>query len=293
MRNLQEKTVILDVIFHRPGSHRSESGEKVDTKANKRWLSVTKKLFESKAYNEARLIQTNAGIWLKRRSVPCGLEGYFVLALSMVDEVIQHMDEQDALLKAKVEEFAVEYDKIVEEAKKELQDMFDPRRYPTANHYRRGIWMERRFVELGIPDPVKIGDALYEVEREKAKKRWADASEEVVYALREEFAKLIGHISEKLTPSPDGSKKVLKDAALDKVLEWIDLFSKRNVLDDKQLDVLVKRSKDVLNGVDLKSLRKDESAKDLLAKRMETVKVKLDAMLVNKPARLIRFDDEE
>lgn len=288
---LRDQTVILNMVFHLPGSTRSDGTAKVKSEANPNWTKVIKDLFQSEDYDACARIQRETKKWLNKRKVPSGLEGYYVLPVATLPEAFEFLDQQDAKLKAKVNDFVASYEKIVAKAEEQLKDLFDPKRYPPAEYFRTGIWNERELVELGIPEPAKIGEAVYAAEKAKADARIAEEEQAVLYAMREQFRALVGHLAEKLEPSPDGSKKVLKDAALDNLMEWMDLFGRRNVLGDAEMARLVEWSKRVLKGVDADTVRSSDRARTLLAGAMGKVREKLDALLVDKPKRRIRFDD--
>jgi hypothetical protein len=169
--------------------------------------------------------------------------------------------------------------------------MFDDKRYPPVDYFRRGVSNERKLVELGVPEPAKVGEAIYKAERAKAEAMWAEEEQAVAYAMREQFRALVAHLADKLDTTPGGEKKVLKDAALNNLLEWMDLFSRRNVLNDIEMASLVDWSKKVLAGIDPEVVRKNEKAKSILSGAMNKVIAKLDILLVNAPKRKIIAPD--
>jgi hypothetical protein len=74
-------------------------------------------------------------------------------------------------------------------------------------------------------------------------------------------------------------------------VEWLELFSKRNVLGDAELAEMVEQAKGVLEGVDVKDLRNDGKFRADIGQQMVEVKERLDSLLVNAPSRKISFDD--
>jgi hypothetical protein len=293
---MRENTVILDVVFHRiMQEHRERTAKTVDTEANKAWLSTVKKLFESSNYSKAAALQWETMRWLKSRSLPCGLHGYFVLPTALLKEVWDYLDAQDAKLRVFVEALAAEVENLKQFSQENLKDLYNETELPSAKKILNGIWMERSLIELQVPGSSKVGDVLAKQEEDKAKSRWDEAAEEVIYALREEMSKLVAHLVDRLTPNSDGKVKGFRESNIENLLEWFDLFSKRNILNDADLKKLVAKSKEVLvkkgKPVSGDLIRADETVRAKLQAGMSEVKIKLDAMLVNVPARRIRFAD--
>lgn len=288
---LQDGTVILDVVFRCPGQVRRERQARVETKANQDWLSTNKRIFDSRTFRECQVIQAKTAEWLRKRSLPCGLEGYFVLPLGLLPDAYAHLDDADARLAAKVEQFCGEYEQLKERAKAELKELYREEQYPDVERFRRGIRMDRRLIELGVPDPIKVGDAIARAEMAKARDRWQDAAEQVTACLREEFRDMVAHLAERLAPNADGSKKRLHESAVEKVAEFIELFRRRNVLDDRGMDLLVSRAKALLAGKSVELLRDNELIRSRTASAMAEVKVALDRLVTDAPGRRIVFDE--
>ena len=77
----------------------------------------------------------------------------------------------------------------------------------------------------------------------------------------------------------------------DRLLEFLDTFSKKDVANDEELRVLVEQTRDLLQGQDIATLRKDQNLRDLVRERMESVKVVLDSMVEDAPTRQIVLRD--
>ena len=149
--------------------------------------------------------------------------------------------------------------------------------------------------DFSPPNEAKLSEAVYKQERERWRQTFFEAEVEVKQALRESMLTLISHLAERLQPSPDGKKKVLRDSAVDKVVEFLELFDRRNVLNDEELKALVVRARRVLNGDDMMAdaLRQDGKVREILGRRMEEVKSRLDTLIKSGPARVISFDEED
>ena len=111
--------------------------------------------------------------------------------------------------------------------------------------------------------------------------------EEIRDGLRLTFKELVDALVDKLTPKPDGTRKKL--VGVDRLLEFLDTFSKKDVADDEQLRGLVEEVRGLLNGIS--KLRKDQGLRELVQERMQSVKVVLDTLVEDAPARQIVLRD--
>ena len=109
--------------------------------------------------------------------------------------------------------------------------------------------------------------------------------DEIRDGLRLTFKELVDALVDKFTPRTDGARKKL--VGVDRLLEFLDTFSKKDVADDDQLRVLVEEVRRLLNGQDISRLRKDQDLRELVQERMQSVKVVLDTLVEDAPARQI------
>ena len=111
--------------------------------------------------------------------------------------------------------------------------------------------------------------------------------------MRGMFADLVGHMVERLTPSPDGKKKIFKDSMIGNFKEFIGSFADRNICGDEELAALVQQAQNILAGKPVDALRKDEAVRQSVLDGMAAMKANLDKMVGDKPARAISIDDAE
>ena len=78
---------------------------------------------------------------------------------------------------------------------------------------------------------------------------------------------------------------------MDRLLEFLDTFSKKDVADDEQLRTLVEEVRGLLSGQDISKLRKDQGLRELVQERMQSVKVVLDTLVEDAPTRQIVLRD--
>jgi len=310
---LFDNTVCLAVTFHRAGKNRrvrksevnvvpvsslkqSEEREEKEEKPDQSLFSTVKQIFESEHYHEAERIAREFDAWVSKRAVPCPLKrGTHLIPIAMLDEVYTRLDNDQAKYDAEADALLAEYDTLKIEARKGLGELYREEDYPKPERLRASFWVGRRIFDFSPPGEGKLSEVVYKQERARWQQTFAEAENEVRLALRESMLALVSHLAERLQPDPDGRRKVLRNPAVDKVVEFLELFDRRNVLNDEELKALVVRARRVLNGDPMmaEALRQDESVREIVRRRMEEVKSRLDVLIKSGPARVISFDEEE
>ena len=162
-----------------------------------------------------------------------------------------------------------------------------------VDQLRAAFSVERRLLDFGTPGEDKIGKALWESERKRAEETWRAAADEIQDALRCAFRSLVGHLAERLEPNPDGSRKVFRDTAIEKLTEFLDLFKARNLTGDAELEGLVIQARNVLQGKRPDALRKSNVIRGEVAREMGRVLTALDTLMGDAPRRRISFEEDE
>jgi hypothetical protein len=78
---------------------------------------------------------------------------------------------------------------------------------------------------------------------------------------------------------------------VERLLEFLDTFSKKDVANDEGLRLLVEEVRGLLSDQDVSRLRKDQGLRDFVQERMQSVKVVLDTMVEDAPTRQIVLRD--
>jgi len=305
---LFDNTVCLAITFHQTGQHRqvrrgeaevialesrqiSDSGDK----PNQEKFSIGKKIFTSDYYKKAMSIAHKFTVWLHKRAIPCPLKrGTELIPVGMLDEVYAKLDEAQTEYNAEIDALLLEYEQLKQDARQDLKELYREDDYLEPTQFRRAFWVERKLFDFSPPGKAKLSEAVYQQERDRWQKIFVEAENEVKLALRESMLKLVSHLAEKLQPTPDGKKRILKDSAVDKVVEFLELFDRRNVLDDQELKALVARARQVLKRDDMmgEALRQDDAIRDIVSRRMDEVKAGLDSLIQSGPARVISFEED-
>jgi len=161
--------------------------------------------------------------------------------------------------------------------------------YATAEEFCEQFSLEWQYLQLGIPDDLPA--VLRQEAVEKLNRQFTEAAEEVKLALRESFADLINHASEKLKPSENGKQQIFRDSLLGNIAQFCEVFESRNLMGDSELAALVSSAKNVLTGLQPDRVRKFANIREEVKGKFDEIKAQLDGMLTTKKSR--KFDLSE
>ena len=132
-----------------------------------------------------------------------------------------------------------------------------------------------------------ISARLYTREKAKATVQWNEMLDEIRVGLRLTFKELVDALVDRHHPQSQmcGTRKKL--VGVERLLEFLNTFSKQNVANDEELKALVAQVRGLLAGQDISRLRKDQDLRELVKERMESAKVILDPLVEDAPSRQI------
>lgn len=289
--SLSENIVLLVYTTHVWGNRKTADKSKIQTKADKGFIHITKKLIKSDELRQVYNYFSEVNDWLKVRSVPSFVfRGAQLFSTDSVDGVEKYLKEAQDILKEKVERFMTAYKEKLEDSEVKLGDQFNRADYPSENELRRRFFFEWKWVRFDIPD--NLPKKIFEAEKEKAEIYWKESVEKISQALRQSFIELIQHASKVLEPNENGKQKGWKTSSFDNVKEFISTFSNRNVVNDLELQKLVEKANEVLSRVeDPQELKRDEEMRRIVQKNFKEISKNLEKMIEVKPTR--KFDLDE
>ena len=117
--------------------------------------------------------------------------------------------------------------------------------------------------------------------------RFDEAVQLAEEAFTAELAKLVCHLTERLSGQEDGKPKVFRDSAVENLTEFFERFRQLNVRSNEQLDHLVADAQRIIRGVEPQDLRDNAGLRQHVATEMSRVQSVLDGLLVDRPRRNI------
>ena len=118
--------------------------------------------------------------------------------------------------------------------------------------------------------------------------RFQEAVQLAESAFTEELARLVEHLTERLSGTDDGKPKVFRDTAVTNLTEFFDRFRQLNVRSSTDLDDLVANAQQVIRGIGPQRLRDNASLRQHVSAQMAAVQAGIDQLLVDRPRRNIQ-----
>ena len=97
---------------------------------------------------------------------------------------------------------------------------------------------------------------------------------------------------DRLKDGPDGKPLRFKETTVSNLVAFLGSFDFRNVTDDTELKALVDKAREMLVGVSADDLRTTADVRAKVQQGMADLAAELDTMIVKKPGRKFRFNEE-
>jgi len=256
------------------------------------WLKGKKLLVNPELLGPIKTSIQQARKLLTRYALPFPLAGLHLVPKDIIDEIDNRLEMLKSEFLSKVETFAAFYEDAREEAKAALGDLFNETDYPQdiAQKFRFS-WS---FVVLDVPSKASfLSPDIYQKEKQKFQDLMAETRELAMAALREEFGEIINHLGEKIT---GGDKpKVIRSNMTNRINEFLDGFSDRNLFQDDKLSALVEEARGLVKTINGNSygVQYNDVLRQKFTKDFTTLKASIDAAIEEMPRRRIHLDDGE
>jgi hypothetical protein len=265
---------------------RAEAAEPFGTDA--RFLSAGKRLLDiaHPAYKAVTAVRGKVVAFTRSMSLPYPEPGIRLIRQDRIDEFAAKMREfQDELAEA-VENLDRHYADLKAAARQRLGSLYNSGDYPES---LQGMFsVEFDFPSVEPPDYLQqLNPQLYEEECRRVQSRFDEAVALAEQAFTAELAKLVSHLTERLSGQEDGKPKVFRDSMVENLTEFFGRFRQLNVRSNDQLDRLVADAQRTIRGIEPQDLRDDAGLRQHVATAMSGVQSVLDGLLVDRPRRAI------
>ncbi len=256
--------------------------------AEGQFLSAGKKLLDVShpAFKAVTAVRTKAvGFW-KVETLPFPEPGLRLIRRDRIEAFDGRMRDWSLELDEAVENLDQHYAELKQAAAGRLGRLFNPADYPALlNGAFQLAW---DFPSIEPPDYLRrLHPELYEQECRRVQARFDEAVQLAEQAFVEELQKLIAHLTERLAGTEDGTPKVFRNSAVDKLTEFFERFTELNVGSNAELERLVNQAQQIVRGVDPQMLRDNGSLRNQIAQELSGVQTVLDDLLVDRPRRNI------
>lgn len=229
---------------------------------------------------------------VQRHSLPFPITSIYLVpkeALTEIDERLQYFKER---FWQKVQDFEALYGSAKEQAAAVLgSDLFNEADYPTDILSK--FKLDWRYFELSTPAKSRIlSPEIYEREKEKFASLMEETREMAMIALRNEFSNVVSNLVERLTNN-DGKPKMVSNAMFNKLNEFLNDFSTRNIFEDEELVGIIEQAKSVVSGVSPYGLKYNDVLQKKITKGMSEVNEAINASIEEIPRRRIKLAANE
>jgi hypothetical protein len=257
--------------------------------AQGQFLSAGKKLLDTKhnAFRAVTAIRTKITEYWRGLTLPFPEAGVRLIKHDQVEGFDQQMADFKAELEDAVKNLDRCFGELKQAAAQRLGSLFNPADYPETLAGLFGVSWDYPNIE---PPHYLIGVSpeLYRQEQDRVRARFEDAVQLAEQAFLDEFAKVVAHLSERISgTNEDGTPKVFRDSAIDNLCNFFERFRSLNVRSNQQLDELVVEAQRAVRGVAAQDLRDSQSIRQEVVTQLAQVQNSLDAMLIDRPRRRI------
>lgn len=294
--DITERAVSLAVRVRRFGNVRKLSTEAVEVDADKAMLGAHKKLVDSPELKAVAKLDSQILEFVYSRSLPSLFkQGVYLVPIALVEELDARLETLRIQRADLVDAFCRAYPRLIEEAAGRLRAVFASGDYPPVEVIRQSFSLSWQYVNLGVPGSLQgVSRELFRKEQLKAQEQWEETLTEVRTLLRVQMQELVGRIAERLTGTgPDGKPRIFRDSMVSNLTDFLGVFDARNLSDDQELRQVVDLARRLITGVEPDTLRQSQTFRQIIGSGFTTLKEQLDGMMVDRPARLISFSDDE
>lgn len=256
--------------------------------ADQEFLSARKKLVDTAhpAFKAVTAVRNRTVQYWRSMSLPYPEAGIRLIRQDQIDEFAQKLGEFQQELAEAVQTLNRHYWELKDAARQKLGDLYNPADYPDS--LRELFAIEFDFPSVEPPDYLQtLNPELYAQECQRVHERFDEAVRMAEEAFTSELARLVSHLTERLSGTEDGRPKIFRDSAVGNLSEFFDRFRQLNVRSNEELDRLVADCRRVIHGVEPQALRDSQALRQHVATELSRVESVLDGLLIDRPRRNI------
>ena len=268
---------------------REQKSEAADTfGAESAFLSAGKKLLDTShpAFKVVTAIKGKIiGLW-KAETLPFPEPGVRLIRQDRIDTFNTRMQELREELAEAVWRLDEHFAELKSAARERLGRLFNAGDYPASLRSMFAVAWD--FPSVEPPSYLQaLNPELYRQECQRVQSRFDEAVRLAEETFIAELAKLVSHLTERLSGQDDGRAKIFRDSAIDNLTEFFGRFRALNIGSNEQLDGLVADAQQIIRGVEPQKLRDNAGLRQHVATEMSRVQSVLDGLLVDRPRRNI------
>lgn len=269
---------------------------KVKTESDKELLRLRKQLIDPKpdgmktAYSNICSCDSDLKKTIRAIALPSEFsDGFWLIAKSYTKRLREMLAKFKVERQMYVDQFITEYPDMQKAAKERLGNLYNEADYPSVDEMKFLFSISWKFLEYGVPSDLKNFDPeLHEEEVRKYAQEVRNVGNDLVVLMREQAAKVVAHLVERLTTEPGKKKKTFKAASIDNVEEFLKFFEVKNAItQDGGLAAEVARLREIMRDgaggtIKAEELRSNNALRDSIKNNLANVGKELDKLVKEK-----------
>ncbi len=256
-------------------------------------LAASKKLLDVShpKFKAVTKVLNLANQYWQHLTVPYPEDGIRLIRTEKVTEFDAQIARMQSELDGAVAQLNQAYGELRRKSQRDLGSLFNAADYPDSLDGMFALWVEYPSVD---PDERlrQLNPALYEREQRRIQERFDEAVCLAEEAFLSELAELVEHLCGRLEGSADGKSKIFRDSAVTNLTVFFERFRQLNIGSSAELDRLVAQAQGAVRNVTPERLRDNNALRNTVHFALSSVQQHLDQMMIDRPKRAIRFDDE-
>jgi hypothetical protein len=252
------------------------------------YVSAAKKLLDTghPAFKAVTAVRHRVLSLFKGMSLPYPEPGIRLIRQDDIAVFNVQMQTLKAELHEAVERLDEHYAELRSTARQRLGSLYNDGDYPDS---LLGLFdVEWDFPAFEPPDYLRqLSPELYRQECQRVQARFDEAVRLAEEAFVSELAKLVSHLTDRLSGNEDGKPKIFRDSAVENLRGFFERFRTLNVGSNEQLDELVGQCQQIVQGIQPQDLRDRQSLRQHVSTQLSGVQSVLDGLLVDRPRRNI------
>jgi hypothetical protein len=251
-------------------------------------MRAGKKLLDTRhpAFKAVTGVRTQIGRYWKAMSLPFTEPGVRLLRQDDIEAFNQVMSGYRQELAETVTELDRHYRELCAAARSSLGRLFHADDYPPT--LSDSFAVEWSFPAVEPPSYLqRLHPEIFAQEQARVARQFEEAVRLAEEAFIAELQKLVAHLADRLSPAADGQAKVFRDSAIDNLTDFFETFRHLNIRSNADLDGLVARAQQIVEGVDAQDLREQGDLRARVAGEFAQLQGTLDGLMVDRPRRRI------
>jgi hypothetical protein len=209
--------------------------------------------------------------WHAARTLPWSDRGPRLLPTKNYFQYLQELQAHKQAREGLVTEFEQEYANIIQSAQFELGALFDIDDYPDVSEIRHKFTFTYNLYPLPESGDfrVDIGNEGLEQLKQEFEEAQNIRITEAVQDIRNRVKEAVEKLSNQLRTEPDGKKGRVHESTLETCVELCDAIGGLNLTKDQEIEDLRRSLRNVVAGVDVKDLRKDTGAREMVKQDLD------------------------